>query len=259
MKYLGLFFFFLLACATSPEGRRQLILLPDSEVEQMGVSSFNQLKSQQPIERAPVTNKYVKCVAMEVLKEAQGYANRKDWEIVVFKSDEANAFALPGGKIGVYTGILKYAKNQDQLAAVLGHEIGHVIARHGNERMSEALAAQGVLVATDFATQDNAHKNLIMAALGMGAQFGYLLPHSRTQESEADIIGLGIMARAGFNPQEAVELWKNMSAIGGAPPELLSTHPSSANRIENLKAHMAPALVWSQQAQAAGRKPNCKL
>ena len=248
----------LVSCATSPEGRSQLILLPDSQMDQMGVQAFNEMKGKIPVERDNNTNVYVKCVALEVLKEAEGYADKRSWEIVVFKDETANAFALPGGKIGVHTGLLKVAKTQDQLATVLGHEIGHVIARHGNERVSQSLAMQGALVAGSVALKDNANRNLILAGLGLGAQFGVLLPWGRTQESEADIIGLKIMARSGFNPQESVELWKNMAAQGAHPPEWLSTHPSPGNRIENLKSHMNEAVGLSEYAQRNGRNPNCK-
>lgn len=246
------------ACATSPEGRSQLILLPDSQMDQMGVQAFTEMKGKIPVERDPSMNTYVKCVAMEVLKESEGYAKKSDWEIVVFKDETANAFALPGGKIGVHTGLLKVAKTQDQLATVLGHEVGHVIARHGNERVSQSVAMEGALVAGSLAVKDNPNRNLILAGLGLGAQFGVLLPWGRTQESEADIIGLKIMARAGFNPQESVELWKNMSAQGSHPPEWLSTHPSPGNRIDNLQSHMNEALGLSEAAQRSGRKPNCK-
>jgi predicted Zn-dependent protease len=247
---------FFVACATSPQGRNQLILLDDSKMSQLGIEAFDQMKAQQPIEKDPAINAYVKCVAQPILKESG--SDRSDWEIVVFKDDSANAFALPGGKVGVHTGMLKTAKTADQLAAVIGHEVGHVIARHGNERVSETMATQGIMTLTGIFTKDNPQQQLIMGALGVGTQFGVLLPHSRTQESEADIIGLEIMAKAGFNPLEAVELWKNMAAQGGQPPEFLSTHPAPANRIKNLQAHMGEAQVFANQAQTAGRHPNCR-
>jgi len=259
MRILISLVLFISACATSPKGRSQLILFPDSDMEQLGIASFRELKSKQPIEHDRSINAYVKCVANEVLKESQGYARPSDWEIVVFKDESANAFALPGGKIGVHTGLFKVAKNQDQLATVLGHEVGHVIARHGNERVSQTFAAQGVMVATNMVTKDNPNKGIIMALLGVGAQFGYLLPHSRTQESEADLIGLEIMAHAGFNPQQSVELWKNMSAQGPNPPEFISTHPSPSHRIANLESNMSQAEDWYQRAREQGRKPDCSL
>lgn len=132
------------------------------------------------------------------------------WEVVVFRDNSANAFALPGGKIGVHTGMLKVATSADQLAAVLGHEVGHVIARHGAERVSQAMAAQAGLLVTDLLLETNRNRGTIMAALGLGAQFGVILPHGRKQESESDDIGQQLMAMAGFDPRESVQLWRNM-------------------------------------------------
>ena len=158
--------------------------------------------------------------------------------------------------MGVYTGMLNVAENQDQLASVLGHEVGHVLAQHGNERASQpqltnvALAAAAGSGYVDTAT---------MQALGLGAQIGILLPYSRTHESEADVIGLDLMAEAGFDPRQAVQLWKNMEkAGGGAPPEFLSTHPASDTRIDNMLSKMAGALKTYNDARAKGRKPACK-
>src|SRR3989344_2912121 len=130
-------------CATSPAGRRQVMLVPDSQMNAMGSQSFQQMKQQTPIESDPATNRYVQCVAMAIAHEAREQTNVSDWEVVVFRDKTANAFALPGGKIGVHTGILPVAKTPGQLAAVLGHEVGHVIARHGNERVSQGLVPQG--------------------------------------------------------------------------------------------------------------------
>lgn len=249
------------ACATSPTGRKQLTLIPDGQMDALGAQSFSQLKSQTPVENDPATNRYVKCVAQPVLDASQGMPNTPDdWEIVVFRDDSANAFALPGGKIGVHTGLLKVAKTDAQLAAVLGHEVGHVIAQHGNERVSQALAAQGGLAALDAMTKNSASHGTLMGLLGLGAQVGILLPFSRTQESESDEIGLDLMARAGFDPRDSVELWKNMMAAagGGGPPEFLSTHPASENRIESLQSKMPGALQLYQQAQSKGHRPQCQ-
>lgn len=245
----------ILACSTSPTGRKQLMLLPESQVSSMGVQAFQQMKTQIPTESDPAINTYVKCVVAPVLKQVGDQARVKDWEVVVFRDESANAFALPGGKIGVHTGLLKVAKTDAQLAAVLGHEVGHVIARHGNERVSEQVAAQGGLTAAGLLSRDNPRAGLIMAALGLGAQLGVLLPHSRTQESEADVIGLKLMAQAGFNPRESVDLWKNMmEAGGGGPPEFLSTHPGGNTRIRNLESQMADVLpLYERATQGAGR------
>lgn len=244
------------ACATSPEGRRQLNILPASQMDAMGVQSFTDLKSKTPIEKDAAINNYVKCVANGI---TSALPEKRDWEVVVFKDDSANAFALPGGKIGVHTGLLKVATNQDQLAAVIGHEVGHVLANHGNERVSEQLLTQGGLtVLGGIMSQKGGQKyDLLVTALGVGTQYGILLPHSRTQESEADVIGLDLMAKAGFNPAQSVNLWQNMEkAGGGQPPEFLSTHPSHGTRIANLQKNIPEAEGFYK---AAGRHPACKL
>lgn len=262
MKTFGIFLAIVVVvgCATSPTGRKQIMLLSDSQMNQMGGQAFGQIKEQKPVETSPETNRYVTCVAMAIAKEASAEAHIAQWEVKVFKDSTANAFALPGGKIGVHTGILPVAKTQHQLAAVLGHEVGHVIARHGNERVSQGLATQVGLVAASLLTRDNPHRGTIMGLLGVGTQVGVILPFGRTQESEADAIGLNLMARAGFDPQEAVALWKNMGAAGGKqPPEFLSTHPSHATRIHDLEARMPEALQIYKQAQSQGKNPSCTL
>jgi predicted Zn-dependent protease len=256
--FLFVLFAFVFGCATSPLGRKQLILIGDGQMNQMGLQSFDQLKKETPIETNPAINAYVKCIALPIAKAADG-AGVSEWEIVVFKDASANAFALPGGKIGVHTGILPVAKTADQLAAVLGHEVGHVIAKHGAERVSEGLLAQGATTAAGIGFKDKAYQPLILAGLGLGAQYGILLPHSRTQESEADLIGVDLMARVGFDPRESVELWKNMGAAAGgkSPPEWLSTHPANATRISNLQGAIPAALPKYQAAKSAGRAPHC--
>lgn len=246
------------ACATSPLGRKQLVLMPSSKIDAMGAAGFNEVKGKMKIDSSASTNRYVRCVADPLLIEAG--EDPQEWEIAVFQEKSANAFALPGKKIGVHTGILSVAKNQDQLAAVLGHEIGHVQAQHGNERVSEAFVVQGGITAAAVALgqKQGPRFQLLMAALGLGLQFGLILPHGRTQESEADIIGLDLMSRAGFNPRESVKLWENMeSSSGGQPPEFMSTHPSHGTRIQNLGAHMEEALVSFGDAKTRGKKPRC--
>jgi predicted Zn-dependent protease len=198
-------------CATSPEGRSQLMVMPDGTVNQQGAESFEQLKKTTPIDRNPKTNAYVKCIANAIVDSNKDRISQDNWEVVVFDSKQINDFALPGAKIGVFSGILPVAHTPAELAAVIGHEVGHVIARHGNERMSTALLTQGLVAGAGLAASNSHYQSVMMAALGAGAQFGVLLPFSRKQESEADLIGLELMAKAGFNPQEAVELWQNMS------------------------------------------------
>lgn len=239
-----LIFTLLASCSTSPKGRTQLIFVPDNQMSAMGIQAFSDLKAKTPIEKNPAINQYVQCVSQAIIHSVNSPHLPKEWEVVVFRDDTPNAFALPGGKIGVHTGMLPVARTSSQLAAVIGHEVGHVIARHGSERLSEQFATQGGLLAiqTVLQTRGNNYGN-IMAALGLGAQFGLLLPHSRTQEQEADLIGLDLMAKAGFNPQGAIELWHNMeSSSTGQPPEFLSTHPSHGTRIRSLNANLDSAL-----------------
>jgi predicted Zn-dependent protease len=243
-----LFALLLAGCQTSPTGRKQLALVPDSQMNQMGDQAFAELKAKQPIENDAATNTYVRCVADAI---TSALPEKRAWEVVVFRDDTPNAFALPGGKIGVHTGILTVAKTASQLGAVLGHEVGHVLAGHSKERVSEQMVTQGgiQLLGVILSSKEDPRRNALMGALGLGAQFGITLPHSRTQESEADIIGLDLMAKAGFDPKEAIALWKNMEAAGGGkPPEFLSTHPSDETRISNLESHMAEAVATYQKA-----------
>jgi predicted Zn-dependent protease len=247
----------LTACATSPLGHHQLQLIPDSQMAEMGATAFQQIEEKTPVSADAETNQYVSCVANAITSELSG---KRKWDVKVFQDDKTvNAFALPGGKIGVYTGLLNVAKTPDQLAAVLGHEVSHVIAEHGNARMSAALATQAGLTAAEiYAASSGNDQAQILGLLGLGAQVGILLPYSRSQESEADLLGLDLMARAGFDPRQAVALWHNMAQAGGEqPPEFLSTHPSHENRIEDLKKRMASDLKRYRQARAQGNTPSC--
>lgn len=246
------------ACGTSPTGRPQLTLLPDTQMDAMGAQAFQEMQKETPKETDPKINAYVACVARAITAETED--GGKGWDVVVFKDDAVNAFALPGGHIGVYTGLLKAAKNQDQLAAVLGHEVAHVLARHSNERASQQLATQEAVAFASgaLAGQDASKRKLSLAVLGLGAQVGVLLPFGRVQESESDRMGLAIMARAGFDPQQAVSLWQNMERLGGAgPPQFLSTHPSHATRIKDLQARMNEVMPLYEQARQNGKQPNC--
>ena len=246
----------IVACATSPTGRNQLVLVDDSDMNQMGAEAFEEMKKQTPIDNGAAVNRYVNCIVSSLLAVTEDTTGVTSWEVVVFRDNTANAFALPGGKIGVHTGILPVARTADQLAAVLGHEIGHVIARHGNERVSQAQAGNTVLGAVGAVVENEA----VLGAIGAGAQFGVLLPFSRAHETEADVIGQQIMADAGFNPEAAVQLWQNMAELGGdQPPEIMSTHPAHDTRIEDLRKGLGENLVRYQAAQAAGRRPACRL
>lgn len=247
--------FFFVACQTSPTGRRQLVLISESQMDSLGDQSFEDLKKKMPIEKDPGINRYVKCVADAVTAVLP---EQRKWEVVVFKEDTANAFAVPGGHIGVHTGLLKVAKTQDQLAAVLGHEVAHVLAEHSRARVSEQLLTTGVLaVGGVLAQKDGRDYQLLMAALGLGAQFGITLPNSRAQETEADVMGLDYMARAGFNPEESIQLWQNMEqASKGVPPEFMSTHPSHGTRIQTLGKYIPKVMP---EYRAAQNRPQCRL
>ncbi len=244
----------LTACATSPTGRSQLVLMPESQMTQMGLQAFENIKQETPVDASSTANRYVKCVAQAITREVGG-----SWEVVVFTDESANAFALPGGKIGVNSGLLKVAKNQDQLATVIGHEVAHVLAHHSNERVSQQFAVdQSLGLISALASPQTQTGRTMMGLLGVGAQYGILMPYSRTQEAEADRLGLELMARAGFNPAESINLWRNMSAAGGAqPPEFLSTHPSHSTRISGLSAILPNAQRLQTIAQQQGKRPAC--
>lgn len=237
------------ACATSPTGRSQLMLVSDQQMNEMGVAAFDDLKKKKPETKDSRAIAYVNCVARNVTSVMPGGIN---WEVRVFEDKSVNAFALPGGKIGVFTGLLKVAQNQDQLATVIGHEVAHVIAGHSAERVSESMAAQlGGQVA-------QAATGVDPQMLGLAANVFFLMPHSRTQEAEADILGMDYMAKAGFDPHAAITLWQNMSKAGGdKPPELLSTHPSDQTRIAGLTKRLSNAMPLYEEARRQGRKPAC--
>lgn len=262
MKNISILFICILltACATSPTGRKQLILIGDDQMNKMGITSFQQMKTSQKVSHNKKTNRYVNCVADAIIKALPEKWSGEQWEVVVFEDKSANAFALPGGKIGVHTGLLKVAQNADQLAAVMGHEVGHVLARHGAERVSQQVAAQtGMQVADVMVKQKvkgSTEQRLLMAGLGLGAKFGVLLPYSRTHESEADLIGLELMARAGFQPEQSVNLWQNMAKAAGGkrPPQFMSTHPNPEKRIKQLQENMSQA---KQIRQNSPHRPKC--
>lgn len=229
------------ACSTSSTGRQQLTMFSEGQLGKMGVASFEDLKQKEKISTDANTNRYVNCVAADIIHQVSANEKPSDWEVVVFDSEQVNAFALPGKKIGVYTGILKVAETPGQLAAILGHEVGHVLERHSNERMSQGQFAQIGMQVVDatLAANNVQSRSLLMAGLGVGVQYGVLMPFSRTHESEADIVGQKLMAKAGYDPKAAADLWRNMAkASKGSPPEFLSTHPSSDTRIKQLTKNL---------------------
>ena len=248
----------LAACATSPLGRHQLVLMPDAQMDQMGVAAYQEMKGTQKLSQNSAENTYVRCVANAITSALPKSGN---WEVNVFVDDSANAFALPGGKIGVNSGLLKVAQTPDQLAAVLGHEVGHVMAKHSNERMSIQFATQtGMQLVQAVSGEATPEKQQLFGLLGLGSQVGITLPFSRKHEAEADLIGLELMAKAGFDPRQSVELWKNMArANSGEPPEFLSTHPANSTRIKGLEANMNNAVAIYNKAKQAGRNPSCQM
>ncbi|MDH3201115.1 MAG: M48 family metallopeptidase [Myxococcales bacterium] len=252
------------ACSTTMTGRRQLTLIDDEKMDALGVAAFTDIKQQGKVEKDRRPNTYVRCVADPILAVIpKGGAAPKDgrWEVIVFDDSTPNAFALPGGKIGVHTGMLAVATTQGQLAAVIGHEIGHVLLRHGNERMSQSIVAQSAMDAGSVALSQTRpeYRDAVVGGLGVGAQYGVLLPFSRKHESEADVVGQRFMAQAGFNPAEAIALWKKMAKLsqGTQPPEWMSTHPANETRIENLEANLPQTRELYLGARARGKRPNC--
>lgn len=249
------------SCATSPTGRKQMIWTSDEQLEAESARAFAQMKASMPLETDRATIDYIACVANAIVDELDPPYSDLNWEMAIFEEDAINAFAMPGGKIGVFTGILKAAQNQDQLAAVIGHEIAHVTARHSAERASRAVTT-GVGIQVAAVILGAGHGGATYTAyeaLNAGAQLGIMLPFNRGQESEADVVGLEYMAKAGFDPRQSVPLWQNMGKAnkGNAPPEFLSTHPSDETRIDQLVGEWSTALPLYNEALAAGKRPDC--
>lgn len=253
----------LAACSTSPTGRSQMIFRSDAELAAEAAQQFAEMRASIPLETDRVTIDYVHCVATAIVDVLEPQYRDLDWDMAIFDHEAVNAFAMPGGKIGVMTGILKAADNQHRLAAVLGHEVAHVTARHSNERASRSpVSSVGIRVAAVLL--GGGHQGATYTAyeaLNAGASLGIMLPFSRGQESEADVIGLEFMARAGFDPRESVPLWQNMAAENedkdkGA--EFLSTHPSNEKRIDSLVSQFGGTLALYNEAKANGRNPDCK-
>ena len=233
----------LMGCATSVTGRKQFIMTSASEETQMGLQAFEQMKKEVPISTNPQYKSLVERVGAKIAEQAKDRMPDAKWEFVVFESKEANAFCLPGGKIGVYTGILPITLNEAGLATVIGHEVAHASNRHGGERVTEAQALQ---TATAVAGQvvSEQYSAITMVALGGLGKVGIELPFSRAHESEADHVGLLYMAKAGYDPEEAVRFWERFAAANKGQPqgfELLRTHPVDSKRIADLKGWMPEA------------------
>lgn len=245
--------FFLSACATVQEtGRKQVILMSPAEEARMGVDAFEQFKRQEKVSSDPALNARLQRIGKRVAGAVGRDLPDARWEFVVFDSEQVNAFALPGGKVGFYTGLLKLAASDDEIAIVMGHEVAHVTSRHGAERQSQAILAGLGGVAVEAGLRNDKNREGWMLAYGMGSTLG-TLAYSRTHETEADEVGLLYAARAGYDPRAAVTFWSKMAAQerGNRPPKLLSTHPPSAERIENLRRLSANLMPVYEQARAA--------
>ena len=254
----------LAGCATSPTGRSQFIAVSESQMSQLGATSFERMKQREKLSRDTRKLATARCVvdALKVALPPDG--QRVAWEVQVFDDENPNAFALPGGKVGVHTGMWRVAKSQDELAAVLAHELAHVLARHAAERVSQQMAAGVALEAAQaYSGSRTSPENTrrLMGALGLGAQLGVVLPFSRLHETEADVLGQRLMAEAGFDPAGAVRLWQGMVAAsgGGRAPAFLSTHPDPQNRIAALRARVPELQPVTAQARASGRRPACRM
>jgi predicted Zn-dependent protease len=249
---------FITSCTTNAiTGRKQLSLISEDVLKQEAVSQYQQFLSQSKIV-SPSTSKdaeMVRRVGGRIANAISTYYNQKGqgnelagykWEFNLVDNKQVNAWCMPGGKVVVYTGLLPVAQNEAALAIVLGHEITHAVAHHGQERMSQAMLAQGLQLGGNIFTSGNQQANNIFNNIyGPAAQVGVLLPNSRNQELEADKFGLIFAAMAGYNPREAVPFWTRMAQGGGEkPPEFLSTHPADATRIQKLQSYMPEALKY---------------
>lgn len=246
----------LTGCTTVPvTGRSQLNLMTPGQEMQLGLTSFSELKKTTPVSKDAAINAMVQRVGRRIATVAQADMPGAQWEFVVFESKEVNAFCLPGGKVGIYTGILPITKDEAGMATVLGHEIAHAVARHGGERMTEAMLLQtgGELLNVSLANSDPRWKAVASLAYGVTAQVGLALPHSRGHESEADQIGLRYMARAGYDPEAAVAFWQRFGAFnaqqGQNTPAFLRTHPTDETRVKQLQQWLPVAKAEFQPAK----------
>ena len=246
----GLYYYFSNQEEVPLTGRSQIVDMSREQEATLGLQSYRQILSQSSVVNSGPEVDAIREIGRRIAIAAAADDPGFDWEYNLIQSDQANAFALPGGKVAVYTGILPIAQNVDGLAVIMGHEIAHAIARHGAERMAyQKLTQLGTLAAgMSVSGMDPGQQQMVMAALGAGAKFGVLLPFSREHESEADYIGLIYLARACFDPREAPKLWERMGQNAGqTPPEFMSTHPSSSTRIRQFEQWMPEALQIYQQ------------
>lgn len=261
IRYLIFLFSILVYCQPVPiTGRSQLHLIPQSQILALSFQSYDQVLSKNTIIKSGNEADMVKRVGKNIQSAVERYfqehkmANRlKDykWEYNLIKDTSVNAWAMPGGKVAVYTGILPITKNDTGLAVVLGHEIGHAVANHGEERMSQALLAElgGVALSQALANKPELTRQLALGAFGVGTEIGILLPYSRLQEKEADRLGLIFMSMAGYDPHSAIDFWNRMSqqAKGKNLPEFLSTHPADKRRIDEIEKQIPEAMKYFQK------------
>ncbi len=245
------------SCSTVPiTGRQQFNLIPESQLMAMSLTNYDEFLQEHPLSNDRQKSNMVNEVGNRIAKAVASYMDQEglgsriagyQWEFNLVDEDMPNAWCMPGGKVVVYSGILPYTQNPAGLAVVMGHEIAHAIARHGNERMSQAILIEtgGMALAAAIDQKPEETKGLFMMAYGVGTSVGVSIPYSRAHESEADKLGLIFMAMAGYNPQEAVDFWGRMAQSGGQkPPEFLSTHPSGQTRIADLQAFMPEAMKY---------------
>ena len=240
--FMALTTLLLISCATTPVSNRStLILISKSKEIALGKQSYNKILKKEKVSENKKFNRIIQRVGKRIA--AVSHMPKLNWEIKLIESDQKNAFALPGGKIAIYTGILSVAKNEAGLATVMSHEIAHVIARHGAQRMTQQMLLQGAMIGAGFSMNNSKHRNIILSALGLGVLYGFTLPFSRSHESEADQIGLIYMAKAGYDPREAINFWQRFSKIKAekGPPEWASTHPADATRMRALRGYLSRA------------------
>ncbi|TNJ42179.1 M48 family metallopeptidase [Tamlana fucoidanivorans] len=246
---------FVFSCSTNPfTGKKTMALVPNSQLFPTSFTQYNQFLTENKVITGTSDAKMIKRVGERIASASEkwlsangyhGYLKDYKWEYNLVDDETVNAWCMPGGKIVFYTGILPIAKSEAGVAAIMGHEVAHALANHGQQRMSAGMLQQLGAVAGNIALQDESARNAFNQYYGVGSQVGVMLPFSRNHETEADKIGLYLMAIAGYNPNEAAELWKRMKANAGsgqAPPEILSTHPSNDSRIANLTA-LAPTAI----------------
>jgi len=250
-------------CSTVPiTGRNQLSLVSESEMQTMSYQQYDQFLKENKLSTNASQTAMIKRVGARIQGAVEEYmaANNLSaalegykWEFNLIESEEMNAWCMPGGKVVFYTGILPVCKDEAGVAVVMGHEVAHAVAKHGSERMSQGMIAQGLgsVLSAALSSKPAQTQELWMTAFGVGAQYGALLPFGRQQESEADHLGLIFMAMAGYDPHAAVPFWERMAAgkgEGGAPPEMMSTHPSDETRIANLNKLMPEAMKYYKPA-----------